>query len=105
MLLQWPFQLLKEEGLGVCRPSQKHLRWKELFECDRPPCSSRCFVQISRNPFGCYSKTPCSSRDFGAPCPPLRFGGDFWKVLQHFSGTVKRGQLRFLPRRQKAPRP
>ena len=22
-LLQWPFQLLKEEGLGVCRPSQK----------------------------------------------------------------------------------
>ena len=24
MLLQWPFQSLKEEGLGVCRPSQKY---------------------------------------------------------------------------------
>ena len=24
MLLQWPFQSLKEEGLGVCRPFQKY---------------------------------------------------------------------------------
>ena len=30
--------------------------WQELFECDRPPCSSRSFVQISRSPFACCSK-------------------------------------------------
>ena len=83
----------------------KNTRWKERFECDRPPCSSRGFVQISQNPFARCSKTPCSSRGFGGPCSSRRFGGDFWKVLQHFSGTVKRSQLRFLPRRQKAPRP
>ena len=100
MSLQWPFQSLKEEGLGVCRPSQKCA----LFECDRPPCSSRGFVQISRNPFACCSKTPCSSRGFRGPCSSRRFGGDFWKVLQRFSGTVKCGQLECLSRRQKTPR-
>ena len=80
LLLQWPFQSLKEEGLGVCRLPKK-MRWKELFECDRPPCSSRGFVQISQNPFACCSKTPCSSRGFGGPCSFRRFGGDFWKVF------------------------
>ena len=102
MLLQWPFQSLKEEGLGVCR-LPKNMRWKELFECDRPPCSSRGFVQIWQNPFVCCSKTPCSSRGCGGPCSSRRFGGDFWKVLQHFSGTVKCSQLGCLPGAKRLP--
>ena len=32
-----------------------------------------------------------------------RFGGDFWKVLQHFSGTVQRGQLGCLPGAKRLP--
>ena len=102
MLLQWPIQSLKEEGLGVCR-LPKNMRWKELFECDRPPCSSRGFVQISRNPFACCSKTPCSSRGCGRPCSSRRFGGDYWKNLQHFSGTVKCSQLGCLPGAKRLP--
>ena len=70
------------------------MRWKELFECDRPPCSSRCFVQISRNPFACCSQTPCSSRGFGGPCSSRRFGGDFgkfWNTVLARSSAVSWG--------------
>ena len=101
MLLQGGFQSLKEEGLGVCR-LPKSMRWKELFECDRPPCSSG-FCSDFANPFACCSKTPYSSRGFGGPCSSRRFGVDFWKVLQHFSGTVKCSQLGCLPGAKRLP--
>ena len=104
MLLQWAFSSCPKRKVWESAGLPKKMRWKELFECDRPPCSSRGFVQISPNPIACCSKAPCSSRGFGGPCSSRRFGGDFWKVLQHFSGMAKCGQLGCLPRRQKTPR-
>ena len=90
----------------------KYMRWKELFELDQPPCSSQGFVQISRNPFACSSKTPCSTRVsgviFGKFCNTFlaRWSAASWGVCPGAKTLPDREcDVKQLPTKHRTPTP